>query len=103
MADCGHGLPGINELLNELDRLRDDAQRVWIDDAAGQMKGIVVLSIGPIEGNLDREGDAPIRKRPRSHVLFLRRYDNRLRSRVVERLSRFRELDLLEPIGDEDC
>src|ERR1051326_158882 len=101
VAGDGGRLAGAAHLLHELLRLLLDAQRVGVDDAAGQHDGVEVGGVSLRQRQIALELVHLVVVLESLH-LVLRRDQHARRPGVLESLTRTRHLNLLEAIGDEN-
>lgn len=104
VADGANGFSGVNELANEFNGLRLDAQLVGIHDAAGQQERVVISRIGLGEGNVYFEFAAPIHvfAFPPFDLFFGGRDDLRYCAGGFESFFGTGEFHLFKSIGDKN-
>ena len=80
MTDGGYGLPRIEELLHELDRLLIGPQLIRVHYAAGKQERIKILGRSPLKRHINRQFVPPIGMLPALHLALLRRNNGSLGS-----------------------
>jgi hypothetical protein len=95
-------LAGIVERLDELERIRIDAQQIGIDLAAGQHDGVVIGGRGAGERLVDLHRPAPVLLVPALDLALFGRHDIHRRARRFQLVARNFEFRLLEAVGGEN-
>src|SRR5688500_13159352 len=102
MTDRSDDFARIEEIANELQRLRIDAQQIGIDLTAGQHDRVVVIRTYFAEHFVDGDALTPILVLPAANLTLLRRYDYDFGARVPQPLQRHLQLGLLEAMRREN-
>ena len=101
VADRGDRLARVENSRTAL-YFRVAAQLVRVHHAAGQQQPVVVVRFRLGDGDVHREGLAPIRVIPGAKLAAFGGYDVRCCACIVQRASRTSEFFLLKPICDQD-
>src|ERR1700730_10126855 len=102
MADRRNRFAGIEERLREGNRIRLNAKRVRVDDAARQQHRVEIFRLGLIDLHIDRQAYAPVLEIPGPYALMFGRYDLGRGAGFVQSFAWLGEFDLLEAVGDQD-
>ncbi len=103
MADDEDRLAGAVDLLQELLRLLLDAQRVAVDDAAGEEHGVEVVRVRARQRELDLQLVRLVQMFEALNLALLWRDQHALRACFLECQARTGELDLLYAVRRKDC
>src|SRR5690625_242867 len=103
VADGGHRFPTLKKLSDELDSGSVKAELVRIEDASGKHQGIVLIDGRGVDGAVDFDVVAPIRKVPAADAAFFRCHHLRRGAGIFKRFPRLGQFDLFESVRREDC
>src|SRR5262245_8471256 len=103
VAHGGDQLLLLVEGLDEVERLRVDAQEIGVDLPARQHDGVVLVGLDLVELAVDLHGPAPVLHVPALDLAFFRRHHMHGRARSLEAVARHLELRLLEAVGGENA
>ena len=102
MADDADRLPGRSEVANEGDDVLVRAQLVRVGDASRKDEAVVVVDVRLLDRLVDLEGAALVEVLPGLHLAALDRDQLGLRTRLLDRLPRLGQLDLLDAFGCDE-
>ena len=102
MADRGHGLAGVEERLDQRQRILVGAQQIRVDLPARQHDGVVIGGLRRTQRLVDLHRPAPILLVPALDLALFWRGDVDLGARRLERVARLFQFRLLEAVGGDD-
>jgi hypothetical protein len=103
VADCRDWFSGVKKVPDELNRRSYHSKLIGIRDPTRQQKSVKVLGLCAVKRHVHFKLVALIEVVPTLHFPLYWRHDLSLRPSLIQRLPRFSHLDLLEPIGNQNC